>query len=289
MSIAEFRDMTPTKQMPTTVHPPGGPAVHAPGSCRRGGRQFWTPQKVAWYQRADARSDYAARVFAAAADLLGRCRTALDVGAGFGALAVPLARRLDRVTALEPAPAMAAALRATAAREGLTHLTVIEAAWGEVAVSPHDLVLCAHVSGLTEPGSAFLREVSGYARQGVVLVRDAPGGDDKFFFGELYPRLLGRPYESCAGWEATVEDLRAHGIDPTVELIEYRSDQPFDSLEEACEFWMTYLDLHDDATRTFLREFLAPRLRREGSTLVAPLRKRAAVIQWRTRRPEAAP
>jgi SAM-dependent methyltransferase len=250
---------------------------------RRGSREFWTPQKVAWYQRADARSDYAARVLAAAAGLLARCRSALDVGAGFGALAVPLARRLDRVTALEPAPAMAAALRATAAREGLTHLTVIEAAWGEVAVAPHDLVLCAHVSGLTEPGSAFLREVSGYACQGVVLVRDAPGGDDKFFFGELYPRLLGRPYESCAGWEATVEDLRAHGIHPTVELIEYRSDQPFDSLEEACEFWMTYLDLHDEATRGFLREFLAPRLRREGSTLVAPLRKRAAVIQWRTR------
>ena len=41
------------------------------------------------------------------AELLVECRTALDVGAGFGALALPLARRLLRVTAIEPAAAIA--------------------------------------------------------------------------------------------------------------------------------------------------------------------------------------
>ena len=64
---------------------------------RRGPRprdEFWTERTVAWYERADARGDSAARVLAAVPDLLAGCRSALDVGAGFGALALPLARRL---------------------------------------------------------------------------------------------------------------------------------------------------------------------------------------------------
>ena len=96
--------------------------------------EFWTERTVAWYERADARGDYAARVLAAVPDVLAGCRSALDVGgAGFGALALPLARRLDRVTALEPAPAMAAALRRAVRRHALSNVVVIEAAMAPCA------------------------------------------------------------------------------------------------------------------------------------------------------------
>ncbi len=97
--------------------------------------RIWTERTVAWYERANARSDYAARVLAAAADLLTQCRSTLDVGAGFGALALPLARRLERVTALEPSPAMAAALRRAVIRRSIANLTVVEAGWGEVPMA----------------------------------------------------------------------------------------------------------------------------------------------------------
>lgn len=245
-------------------------------------RSFWTARKVAWYQRANARSDYAARVLAAAGSLVAESRSALDVGAGFGALTLPLARRLARVTAIEPAPAMARALEESAAREGLGNVVVQEAAWDAIAVAPHDLVVCAHVSNLLEPGSTFLSVVPAVARRGVVIVRDASDGGDKFFFGELYPRLLGRPYEHGCDADDTVRALTSLGIRPTLTTIEYSSDQPFESLEEACDFWIEYMDLRPDA-RGFLRGFLGERLRREGQGWVAPFSKRAAVIQWRTR------
>lgn len=240
----------------------------------------WTDRKVAWYERADARSDYAERILSATPDPLAGCRTALDVGAGFGALALPLARRLERVTALEPAPAMARALRAAVAREGLGNVTVIEAPWGAVPPGPHDLVVCAHVSELMRPGAAFLAEVGQVARRRVLLVRGAPGEQDKFFYGELYPRLLGRPYAYRCDHPETLEALRALGVVPRVREVEYSSDQPFDSLEEACDFWVEYMGLEGEAPRSFLREFLASRLRREGDLWVAPFRKRAAVLTW---------
>ena len=216
--------------------------------------------------------------------ILAECRDALDVGAGCGALALPLARRMESVTALEPTTAMTRALRATAASAGLTNVTVIEAAWGEEPIERHDLVLCAHVGGLLSGKSPFLGEVARVARRWVTLIRDtqvAPR-EDKFFFSELYPALLGRPYLHRCDAEDTLGALRRLGIRPTVTVIEYSSDQPFTDLEEACDFWMTYLGLEGDGPRAYLRAFLRERLVRRGGEWTAPFRKTAAVITWRS-------
>jgi hypothetical protein len=166
-------------------------------------------------------------------------------------------------------------------RARLDNVRVVEAAWTPGAAAPHDVVVCAHVGPLLQRGSPFLAGVGALAQRAVVLVRDAPGGDDKFFFPELYPALKGRPYERHAGAGETLEALADLGIAPAVTMIEYRSDQPFTDLDEACDFWMTYLDLDDAGARAYLRDFLAHRLRRDGEGWLAPYRKRAAVLSWR--------
>lgn len=237
---------------------------------------------MGWYRRAAERGDYAARVLEAVGAALGPCRSGLDVGAGCGALTIPLACRLREITALEPSPAMARGLRRWAAEAGLGNVAVVEAAWGEVSLRPRDLVLCAHVGGLLRGDSPFLREVGGMARRLVVLVRDitAAQGGDKFFFGELYPALLGRPYEHRCQTEDTLAGLRRLGIRPAVTEIVYRSDQPFADLAEACDFWMTYLGLSDPRSRAYLEGFLRERLMRHDGGWIAPFRKRAAVMAW---------
>jgi ubiquinone/menaquinone biosynthesis C-methylase UbiE len=243
---------------------------------------IWTDRTAAWYRRAAEHGDYAARVLEAIGPRLDSCRTALDVGAGCGALAVPLARRLCSVTALEPSPAMAGELRRWAVEAGLDNIAVVEAAWGEVGVRAHDLVLCAHVGNLLRADSAFLREVGRVARRLVVLVRDITSaqGGDKFFYRELYPILLGRPYATHGGADDTVAVLRSLGVHPAVTEIEYRSDQPFTDLAEACDFWMAYLGLSDPSARAYLAEFLRERLVRRDGGWIAPFRKTAAVITW---------
>ena len=244
--------------------------------------EFWTERTVAWYARAVARSDFAPRVLAVIGPALDECKSALDVGAGCGALALPLARRMGWVTAVEPSAAMARALREAAARAGPGRVTVIEAAWGEVPVEPHDLVVCAHVGGLLNADSPFLADAKRLARRLVLLIRDAPRPEDqdKFFYRELYPALLGRPYEHRSHADETLGGLRALGMEPRVTLVEYCSDQPFTDLDEACDFWMTYMGLEGPGPRAYLARFLKERLVSNGRELIAPFRKTAAVFVW---------
>src|SRR5262249_12157611 len=125
----------------------------------------------------------------------------------------------------------------------LRNVSLVPSRWGEAAVGRHDLVVCAHVAPLVGAGSPCPRDVGEIAARAGVLVHDAGGGDDKFFFGELYPVLLGRPYEHERDPDATLRALGELGVVPRVSLVEYRSDQPFTSLEEACDFWMAYMPL----------------------------------------------
>ncbi len=262
-----------------------GRAAGVSGGVMPGGGQFWSERKVAWYRRALERSDYARTVLGVLAPVLEDCETALDVGAGCGALALPLAGRLGHVTALEPAPAMARALREAARGRDLRNIDVVEAAWGEVSLPRHDLVLCAHAGPLVHPRSSFPREASALARRWVALVRDTGEPQDKFFFQELYPLVLGRPYESTGQGDPTA-GLGDLGRPLTVSIVTYRSDQPLDDLEEACDFWQEYLGVDSGEVRPVLREFLAGRLVPDGRGWIAPYSKKAAVIYWPTARAE---
>jgi hypothetical protein len=63
--------------------------------------------------------------------------------------------------------------------------------------------------------------------------------------------------------------------------IRYDFGQPFDDLDEACDFWEEYLGLAPGAERRFLRDFLVGRLARDDGGWLAPYPKRALVIAWR--------
>jgi hypothetical protein len=81
------------------------------------------------------------------------------------------------------------------------------------------------------------------------------------------------------GVEAAVAAL---GVRPLITEIAVRSDQPFDSLEEACDFWMTWMRLTEPAHRDYLAGFLRERLVRTPRGWRAPYGKRVRVIRWRT-------
>ena len=241
---------------------------------------FWTPRRARWFNQAVQISNFPAQTLKALEPILVGCRSVLDVGAGVGALTVPLARSVEEVTALEPAPAMVEELRANIARNRLTNVTCVPAAWGETALPPHDLILVANVSPIFNDLLGFLTSAEPLARRAIALVRNVGPGTEKFYLGELYLLLLGRPYPGRDDYLRTVTLLHGLGIYANVQIIGYHFDQPFADLQEAAEFWKEQMRLTDPEQERQLLAFLKTKLQRVGSRLVAPMRRQSAVIWW---------
>ena len=251
----------------------------SPGSERN--EYSWTPRRTRWFSQAVQISNFPAQVLKVLEPLLVGCRSVLDVGAGVGALTVPLARTVESVTALEPSPAMLEELRANLARNRLGNVTCVPAAWGETQVPPHDLILVANVSPIFNDLLAFLTAAEPLARQAIALVRNVGPGTEKFYLGELYPLLLGKPYPPRDDYLRSLMLLHSLGIYANVQIIAYHFDQPFADFQEAVDFWKEQMSLESPEQERLLSGFLQARLQRIGPSLVAPMRRRSAVIWWR--------
>ncbi|MEM7030857.1 MAG: methyltransferase domain-containing protein [Chloroflexota bacterium] len=69
--------------------------------------------------------------------------TLLDVGAGTGRFALPLARQVKQITALDHAWPMLSILEQKMRQQCLSNIELVEAAWEAADVAPHNVVLAA--------------------------------------------------------------------------------------------------------------------------------------------------
>ena len=96
--------------------------------------------------------------------------TLLDIGAGGGRLALPLALTCSAVAAVEPSPSMCAVFRETADEFDIRNVSLIESDWPSAAVEPADVVLCCNVLYVISDIGAFVRNLDGHARRLVLVI-----------------------------------------------------------------------------------------------------------------------
>lgn len=125
---------------------------------------------------------------------LGPAMTVLDIGAGIGRWALPMARVARQVTAVEPLAGMREILRERAAAQGIGNLSLVEAAWMEAEVAPHDLVVAAHATYATPDLLAFVGKMGACARRRCALALRLPAHDG--IIGELCLGLNGVWHDS---------------------------------------------------------------------------------------------
>lgn len=242
---------------------------------------YWNKLKAGWYRRALDYSGFPAATLGVMLPRLKGSKTILDVGAGCGALTLPLAKKGFSVTALEPSTAMLDILKAETARGRLRKIKTIHGEWGKVEVKAHDAIVCANVPELLKEPQAFVREASALARQTIFLVVNADPHSNKFYYRELYPLLFGREWHPRSDYLKTYASLHEMGIYANIEMINYAFDQPFGGIDEAVAFWKEYIGIVTEEHDTALKGFLEKKLVRKGKLLVARFNKRSAVIWWR--------
>ena len=74
--------------------------------------------------------------------------TVLDIGAGTGRYAIPIAKQVAFLTAIEPSPTMCTMLQKKQTEHGISNMTIVSHPWEHIIVGkdiqPHDIVIASH-------------------------------------------------------------------------------------------------------------------------------------------------
>jgi CTP:molybdopterin cytidylyltransferase MocA len=152
--------------------------------------------------------------------------TWLDIGAGAGRYALPLANAVREVVALDPSPGMLGGLRASMAEHGIANVRVVEGRWPEALadggplanLGAVDVTLIAHVGYDIEEIGPFLDAMERAATREclAVLMERSPA----LMAEPFWPPLHGEARIALPGLPACVDLLRARGRDPEVSMLE---------------------------------------------------------------------
>ena len=233
---------------------------------------FWKrPARSLQYDPDAAADDPLLRVME---PFLGPRKTVVDVGAGAGRHAVPLADRVDWVTAVEPSEGMRALI------PHRDNLTVVASGWEDAVVAPADLVISAHVLYFVADPVAFVEKMARTARERVfVNLRNRPMLTPS---ESLYEVLTGGPRTRMPQLYDLWNLLQSLGVDADVEFFDYEMAQVYEDLEEALEEVRLRLGgvWREDEGRAWLEGKLERR--RDGMlTFGGPMT--GGIVHWRPR------
>jgi CTP:molybdopterin cytidylyltransferase MocA/SAM-dependent methyltransferase len=152
--------------------------------------------------------------------------TWLDIGAGAGRYALPLARAVRRVIALDPSASMLDGLRDGMSEHHIENVDVVEGRWPAVvderpelaAALPADVALIAHVGYDVEAIGPFLDAMERAASRECValLMERSPASLAEAF----WPPIHGERRIALPALPAFVDLLRARGSEPAVTMVD---------------------------------------------------------------------
>lgn len=148
--------------------------------------------------------------------------TWLDVGAGAGRYALPLARHIREVIAVDPSASMLEALRAGMAAHGVANIRILEGRWPpdpalRAGLGPDpvaDVAFIAHVGYDIEAIAPFLDALEGAARRRCVAVHMQ--ASPATVAAPFWPLVHGEPRVELPALPQLVELLEARGALPVL-------------------------------------------------------------------------
>lgn len=199
--------------------------------CRR--TSYGSRSSADWDRRAARRSrqvrdsDYN-DAFLAGVDLRG-VRTAVDIGCGTGNLAIPLARQIQKVYALDFSPEMLHHLERNRRAAGVENMEVHRLSWTDSwqQIPQVDLAICSRALGV-EDLHAALEKMTRQARVRCAATIHAGGN----YLGPDVLALLGRDLQPRPGYIYAVNILYQMGVHAAVNFIRSEGGSGYAGIED---------------------------------------------------------
>ena len=214
--------------------------------------------------------------------------TVLDVGAGTGRLAIPIAKRVKSVTAIDQSNGMLACLKENMEKEDITNIVCINKRWEDVEVGvdiePHDVVMACHSLGMLDIQEAVAKMDAASGRY-VYILSSAGRGMGNGEEEGLWKAIYGEREHRVRGWGSDymffcnlLHDMKIYA---NVDIRDAESEQRYESLDDAVNKWKEMRDIPTEKEEV-LREYLTKILVEDDGTgtLCLKRKSKSATIWW---------
>ena len=250
---------------------------------RAGVPEFWD-ERVDWFEELVQRSDRAGMI-------MSRIKIepdyrVLDIGAGPGTTAIPLAKIVKSVTVVEPSNGMLARLKENASKHNLTNIAYLNKKWEDVEIEigkdieagAHDVVIASHSLVIKDIKDALVKINDAVKRSVYIFIvagrrNEKEGSSLWSLFNREKPAL--RP-----DYIYLYNILYQLGIYANVEIIDANHNMHFPDLDAAVQHYKKWMNV-SGADEEKLRLYLSENLVKENGSLWLRHTLRTAMISWR--------
>ncbi len=246
----------------------------------------WDKKENAERYNEGSKSEFDARVKLTIAGLdITRKSRILDIGAGPGTLALPLAPLVKEITAIEPGKGMVGLLKENMKKEGIRNITCIEKIWEDIDIArdldaPYDVVLSSLSLTMEDLRTSLAKMDAASSRYVYIYWFADPPFWERMYL-DLWPDLHGEPYYPGPKADCLFNVLYQMGIYANVEMLPLDKVYRFDMEKEMTAFFRRRFGVKTQKQKKVLDAYLAPLTRHEGSEVVVSGDSTLAKVWWK--------
>ncbi|WP_370572565.1 class I SAM-dependent methyltransferase [Methanomethylovorans sp.] len=208
----------------------------------------------------------------------------LDIGSGPGRLAIPIARKVSHVTAVEPAAGMMEILKENTKQQGIDNISCVSKRWEDIDVendldAPYDVVIASFSLGMPDIKEA-IRKMEQASSKYVYLYWFAGTTPWEEHSIALWPSLYGKNYVPGPKCDVLYNLLYNMGIYPDVHVFSMDYTNYFSSVDEAMDFYRDRYVIETQEQESILRDYLKGILVQENGQLVEKGNSTRVKISW---------
>jgi SAM-dependent methyltransferase len=205
----------------------------------------------------------------------------LDMACGGGTLAVPLARKVQSITAVDFSKSMLEILGKRCRKEGLDNIRKINGRWEDdwdiLGIGMHDVVIASRSLPSDNARESIIKLDAVAAKRAYLSLAVGDGPHDR----RLY-QAAGRPFSPGPDYIYYYNLLYRMGIHANITLIQERHDNAWDTFTDALDAQRWMFSNLTDQEEEKIKDYLLENLICEGERWRLPYERscRWAVIWW---------
>jgi SAM-dependent methyltransferase len=213
----------------------------------------------------------------------------LDIGAGPGTLAIPLAPLVKEITAVEPGAGMVEILKKRAEQQGIRNITCVQKTWEDIELSrdlagPYDIVIASLSLTMHDIREALAKmDAASSGSVHLFWFVDMPFWER--MYADLWEPLHGNPYYSGPKADCLFEVLYQMGIYPDVTMLPLSKEYRFGSREEMLAFFRKRFGAETPEQEQRVDTYIAPLIQTQGDEVMVRGDSTFAHIWWKKTKP----